>query len=79
MDVRPGGSPSCRTDPDHPLDSPGGGAPRNLTRNSPRPANSPNHGPSLSRIQCGGAATSCITEGGGSSVFVSSLTVSRQA
>ena len=26
MDVRPGGSPSCRTDPDHPLDSPGGGA-----------------------------------------------------
>ena len=55
------------------------GASRNLTRNSPRPANLPNHGPSLSRIHCGGAATSCITEGSGSSVFVSSLTVSRQA
>jgi hypothetical protein len=73
------GHPLVELIPDHPLDSPGGGAPRNLTRNSPRPANSPNHRPSLSRIQCGGAATSCITEGGGSSVFVSSLTVSRQA
>jgi hypothetical protein len=55
------------------------GAPGNLTRNSPCPANLPNHGPNLSRIHCGGAATSCITEGSGSSVFVSSLTVSRQA
>jgi len=41
MDVRPGGSPSGRTDPDHPLDSPEGWRPGNLTRNSPCPANLP--------------------------------------
>ena len=77
MDVRPGRSPSGRTDPDHPLDSPEGWRPGNLTRNSPCPANLPKPWPqpvsnSLWR-------TSCITEGSGSSVFVSSLTVSRQA
>ena len=73
------GHPLVELIPDHPLDSPGGGASQQPYEELATSGEPPNHGPSLSRIQCGGAATSCITEGGGSSVFVSSLTVSRQA